>query len=131
MVADFQRKSVLLSPEERRKQEQAVIQKQQTLQQRANAIHQEASSRQEELMKPVLDRVQKAIEDVRMEGGYAIIFDKESGAMVAADSTLDLTTQVIERMKGAANGSGGASNESDPAASSSGVRNPLNPPKNR
>jgi outer membrane protein len=126
MVADYQRKSVLLSPDEKQKQEAALVQRQQALQQRAGQIEQQASARQDELMKPVMDRVQQAIDDIRATGGYAIIFDVASGAMVAADSTLDLTTQVIEKLRGAANDGG-----TDSAASASGAasRSQRNPPK--
>ena len=125
MVADYQRKSVLLSPDEKQKQEAALVQRQQALQQRAGQIEQQASARQDELMKPVMDRVQQAIDDIRATGGYAIIFDVASGAMVAADSTLDLTTQVIEKLRGAANSSGSDTASASGAAS----RSQRNPPK--
>ncbi|MGH7500158.1 MAG: OmpH family outer membrane protein [Longimicrobiales bacterium] len=124
MVADYERKSVLLSPDEKQKQQSALIQRQQALQQRAGSIELQATARQEELMKPVMDKVQKAIEDVRKAGGYAIIFDAASGGMVAADSTLDLTAQVIERVKASANDGGDLS-----PASGSVRRSPRNPPK--
>lgn len=99
MLADYQRRSVLLSADEKTRQEQSIIQRRQAMQQRAEAINQQANDRQEELMQPVMERVQKAIEEIRKEGGYAIIFDAASAAMVSADSALDLTTQVINRLK--------------------------------
>jgi outer membrane protein len=77
LVADYQRKSVLLSPDEKQKQEAALVQKQQALQQRAGQIEQQASARQDELMKPVMDRVQKAIDDIRVAGNYGLILDVE------------------------------------------------------
>ncbi|MCI0433029.1 MAG: OmpH family outer membrane protein [Gemmatimonadetes bacterium] len=121
MLADYQRRSVLLSPDEKAKQEQTIIQRRQSMEQRAQAIRQQAGARQEELMQPVMDRVQKAIEDIRKEGGYSIIFDAQGGAMVAADSTLDLTVQVIERMKAVNGAASGAASRSSP-------RTPRNPP---
>lgn len=123
MVADYQRKSVLLSPDEKQKQEAALVQRQQALQQRAGQIEQQAAARQDELMKPVMDRVQKAIDEIRVAGNYGIIFDVASGAMVAADSTLDLTTQVIEKLRGAAN------DDTTASVSSSSSRSQRNPPK--
>lgn len=123
MVADYQRKSVLLSPDEKQKQEAALVQRQQALQQRAAQIEQQATARQDELMKPVMDRVQKAIDEIRVAGNYGIIFDVASGAMVAADSTLDLTTQVIEKLRGAAN------DDTTASVSSSSSRSQRNPPK--
>lgn len=124
MVADYQRKSVLLSPDEKQRQEAALVQRQQALQQRAGQIEQQASARQDELMKPVMDRVQKAIDDIRVSGNYGIIFDVASGAMVAADSTLDLTTQVIERLRASAN-----AGDATASASGSRPRGQQNPPK--
>jgi len=123
MMADYQRRSVLLSPDEKTKQEQTIIQRRAAMEQRAQGIQQQASTRQDELMKPVMERVQKAIEDVRKEGGYAIILDAAQGGMVAADSTLDLTRTVIDRMK-ATNGTGTRPD----AAARSNSRTPWNPP---
>jgi outer membrane protein len=70
------------------------------MQAQAEQLEIEANRKQSDLMKPVMDKVEQAIEAVRKEGGYAIIFDASNGAMVSADSTLDLTTQVIARLKG-------------------------------
>ena len=123
MMADYQRRSVLLSPDEKTKQEQTIIQRRAAMEQRAQGIQQQASTRQDELMKPVMERVQKAIEDVRKEGGYAIILDAAQGGMVAADSTLDLTRTVIDRMK-ATNGTGTRPD----AAARSNSWTPWNPP---
>jgi Skp family chaperone for outer membrane proteins len=39
------------------------------------------------------------IEDVRREGNYALIFDTAAGAIITADPGLDLTDQVLERLR--------------------------------
>jgi len=124
LLADYTRRSVLLSPDEKARQEQAVIQRRAGIEQRAQGIQQQASARQDELMKPVMERVQKAIEEVRKEGGYAIILDAAQGGMVSADSALDLTRTVIDRMK-ATNGTGTRPD----AAARSNSRTPGNPPR--
>jgi outer membrane protein len=131
LFADYERKSVLLSPDEKQRQQAALVEKQQSLGQRASAIEAQATARQDELMQPVMERVQKAIEDIRMQGGFAIIFDAASGGMVAADSALDLTAQVIERLKASANdgGTSGATDRDRASASGSAQRSPRNPPK--
>jgi outer membrane protein len=99
MVADYQKQSVLLSPDEKKKREEAIRQRQQALNQRAQFMQEEAQNKQTELMDPVMKKVEAVIETVRKEGGYAIIFDAASQAMVSADSTLDLTNQVLTRLK--------------------------------
>jgi outer membrane protein len=99
MVADYQKQSVLLSPDEKKKREDAILQRRQALNQRAQFMQEEAQNKQTELMDPVMKKVEAVIETVRKEGGYAIIFDVASQAMVSADSTLDLTNQVLTRLK--------------------------------
>jgi len=100
VLQDFQQRSLTLSPDARRTEEQRIGARQRELQAQADQLELEANRKQTELMKPVMDKVEAAIEAVRKEGGYAIIFDAANGAMVSADSTLDLTTQVISRLKG-------------------------------
>lgn len=109
MVDDYQKQSVLLSPDEKRNREGQISARQAAMQQRLEILRQDAQTRQQELMDPVMQRVEAAIEALRAEGGYAIIFDAASGAMVSADTTLDLTSQVIARLRTAA-GTGPASN---------------------
>jgi len=99
MVAEYNKQSVLLSPDEKKKREDAILQRRQALSQRAQFMQEEAQSKQTELMEPVMKKVEAIIETVRKEGGYAIIFDAASQAMVAADSTLDLTNQILTRLK--------------------------------
>jgi Skp family chaperone for outer membrane proteins len=50
-------------------------------------------------MKPVMDRIRDAIEAVRVEGGYTMILDAASGAFLAADPSVDVTTQVLARLR--------------------------------
>ena len=58
-----------------------------------------AGQRQQELVQPVMDRINEVIEEIREEGSYAIIFDVAGGGVVAADSALDLTQEVIRRLQ--------------------------------
>jgi len=101
IMAEFQRQSVLLSPEERRKREDALRQRGAAMEQRATILEQELNNRQQELMGPILKRVEEAIEAVRREGGYGIIFDASARVMVAADTALDLTNTVIAKLRSA------------------------------
>jgi outer membrane protein len=103
MIDDYQRKSVLLSPEEKKKQEDAIVQRRDALQQRVQGIDAQAQQRQNELMAPVMNRIQEVIDAVRIEGGYSIIFDAAQG-IVSADSTLDMTAAVLARMNASAGG---------------------------
>ena len=99
MVADYQQKSVMLSPDEKRKREQELTKMQTQLGQQAQQLEQQAIQKQNELMAPVMQQVEKVISDIRREEGYALIFDVASRALVSADTTLDLTSKVIARLK--------------------------------
>jgi outer membrane protein len=110
LVEDYQKQSVLLSPDEKKKREDALRARQQQMQQRAQILQEEASNRQNELMGPVMKKVEDIIEVVRKEGGYAIIFDATARVIVSADTTLDVTNQVITRLKASQAGSPPAAN---------------------
>ena len=110
MMNEFQQRQAMLAPEERTKRQQEIQQKQASYQQRAQQLEQAAAAKQNELMQPIMQRVEAVIEAIRKEGNYAIIFDvaTPNPVMVAADTTLDLTTKVIDRLKaGAPTAAGG------------------------
>jgi outer membrane protein len=74
--------------------------KEQTLQTAAQKLQETAQQRQEELMAPIMDGIRKALDDVRMEGGYSFIFDVAAGAfIVSADKNLEITDRVIAKMR--------------------------------
>ena len=51
-------------------------------------------------MQPIMDNVRKALDDLRVEGGYSFIFDvANSSFIVAADKNLDVTEQVIAKLR--------------------------------
>lgn len=102
---DFEQSSVVLSPSARDAKRQDLIQQQQTLEQRAADLEQRAAARQRELLDPIEQRVNAAIESVRASGNYAFIFDVGSpgNGIVAADRSLDLTQVVIEQLTSPAN----------------------------
>jgi outer membrane protein len=101
MVQQYQQQSATLSPERRRTREEEIVARQRQFEERADQMEEAAARRQNELMEPIMDRVNTVITALREEGGYAIIFDAASSGMVAADPALDLTPQVLERLRAA------------------------------
>ncbi len=101
IITEYQKAAPQLTPAQRTAKEASIAQKQQEFQQRAQELQQRAQARQEELMAPIMEQVNKVIQDVRAEDGYAFIFD--SGAqvpfIVSADKNLDITTRVIDRLR--------------------------------
>ncbi len=102
MQKALQQQQLTLSPEAKKNREQQLRQKQQEYQQKMQDLQQQASQRQKELMQPIMDKVTGVIEQVRKEGHYDLILDRAAGSILSADSTLDLTQEVISRLKTAA-----------------------------
>ena len=109
MVTDYQQKQVMLSPDAKKKQEDAIQAKDRALQQRQNQYQQTMQRRQEELVKPIMDRINALLEQTRKDGGYAILLDAAQGMIVASDTTLDLTDQILAKLK-----AGGATSAAAP-----------------
>lgn len=60
----------------------------------------ELFAKQDELMKPVQDRVFKAIRDVAEEEGYDYIFDKSGEILLMySNEKLDLTQKVLQKLQ--------------------------------
>ena len=79
----------------------------------------------EELMAPIMDGIRKVLDDVRMDGGYAFIFDVAAGSfIVSADKNLDITERVLSKMRLAAPKAApaaGAAKPAGPASAPAGV----------
>ena len=63
-------------------------------------LEQTAQQREAELVRPIMEQINKIIEQLRTENGYSFILDagSQAGVVVAADSSLDVTDQVIKRL---------------------------------
>lgn len=60
----------------------------------------ELFNKQNELMKPVQDRVFKAVQDVALEDGYDYVFDKSGDILLMyANGKYDLTQKIYEKLK--------------------------------
>jgi outer membrane protein len=101
MYTEYQQRQTLMSADAKRTREQEISAKNTAMQQRASEMQQQAQRRQQEVMQPIMTKVEQVIDDVRKAEGYAIVFDRGSEAIVAADPALDLTQKVIDRLKAA------------------------------
>ena len=60
----------------------------------------ELFNKQNELMKPVQDRVFKAVQDVAREDGYDYVFDKSGDILLMyANEKYDLTQKIFAKLK--------------------------------
>jgi outer membrane protein len=99
----FSQEALGLSEQARQQRQTEYQQRAQALQQQANQVQQNAAQKQNELLGPVMQRIEQAISAVRQEGGFAILFDAATDAIVSADTTLDVTQQVLTRLQQQAN----------------------------
>ena len=99
----YERDQAGLTPQVRQQRAQAVQAQEASFQARADTLNQQMQRRQAELVRPIMEQINHMIEQVRAEGSYALIFDvaSEGQTIVAADPTLDVTEQVITRLRAA------------------------------
>ena len=96
---DLSRQQATLSADAKTQRQQAIQTQFAAYQQRAGQVQETMTRREAELMQPVMKRIGDVIEAIRKEGSYAMIFDASAqGVIVTADSTLDLTDQVLRRL---------------------------------
>lgn len=96
---DFERQQTTLSADVRQQRQQSLQQQFAAYQQRVGELEETAQRRQQELVSPIMRRVTEVIEQIRAEGGYAMIFDASAGSLITADPALDLTEQVLQRLR--------------------------------
>lgn len=140
LIANYEKSQVTLSPAAKESRQKEIRAKEQEYQQRTNALDQKAAQREAELTRPILEKIQQAIEAERAANGYAFVLDagSQAGVVVAADKSLDITEKVLARMKSmpatatapAATAPGGGQ-PTGAAAAPAGVTRPKNPPTNR
>ena len=102
MYKDYQAEVVLLSQDQKRKREEAIIGKEKEvkdLQNRYFGMEGELFKKREELVKPIQDQILKAIKEISVEGSYAVIFDTSAGSNILfANPRYDLSDQVLQKL---------------------------------
>ncbi|HET7552935.1 MAG TPA: OmpH family outer membrane protein [Gemmatimonadaceae bacterium] len=103
LIASYTKSESTLSESARAAKQKEIQDKEKEYQQRVQGLEQQAQQRQAELIRPIMEKINNIIEQVRAEDGYAMVFDagNQAGVVVAADSTLDITDKVISRLKAA------------------------------
>lgn len=102
LIGRYEQQEAMLSEEAKNNRQEEIRLKQTEYQQRISELEQQAGLRQAELVEPVMERINAVIEDMRVDGGYAIIFDVAAQGIIAADPALDLTPEVVRRLQAGA-----------------------------
>lgn len=103
MIAAYNKAEPTLSAAAKAARQKDLQQKEAAYQQRVSQLEQEAQQKQAEVYRPIMEQINKIIEQIRNEEGYAMVFDagNQAGVVVAADSSLDITDKVLARLKAA------------------------------
>jgi outer membrane protein len=120
LVESFEKDARGLDSAKREARADVVRSQERDFQERAQKLNQDMQQRQQELARPLMDQVSKVIDEFRTQGNYAMILDVGSPAnvVVSADKSLDLTDQVLARLKQLGPPKADASSSSSPASSS-------------
>ena len=99
LMQQYQAQQTTMTPENRAGREELILRKQQEFQNRAQEIESLASNRRQELVQPLMEKINLIIENIRQEGDYTFIFDSSAGVFLSADESFDLTEEVIQRLE--------------------------------
>ena len=96
-VAEVQKQT--MAPKIQQEKQAALQAKQQKIQQYEQEVQNQIGKKREELLKPILTRVDQAIKEVGKEGGYLFIFDVSiPNTILFADEPLDVTSLVKTKL---------------------------------
>lgn len=101
MATQFDKDAPSLDSATRTRRGNAVRDREAEYQNRARMLDSTMQTRQAELVRPIMEQVQKVIEAIRTEDNYSMILDvgSQTSVVVAADKKLDLTDRVLARLK--------------------------------
>lgn len=107
-VAEYQQNQANMSEAEREKQEQQLAQREQELNQFQQQIQQQIQQQRQKLLQPIYDRIDKAITAVAEEMNLDFVLNEatntgEEVIFYASDGKLNITQQVLERVKNQSN----------------------------
>jgi len=98
----FQQQQATLTPAAREQRQNELQQQFSAYQARGQQLQEQAQRRQQQLVQPVMQQINTAIEALRREGNFTMIVDSSQGGIVVVDPALDLTDRVLQRMRGGA-----------------------------
>ncbi|HTE46351.1 MAG TPA: OmpH family outer membrane protein, partial [Gemmatimonadaceae bacterium] len=101
MLTKYQKDEPTLTAAVKDTRQKAIQSLETDLQAQNLKAQQQWNQRQAEVMAPITDAVKKVLDDIRVEDGYAMIFDNAAGqsSIVSADKNLDITDRVVSRLR--------------------------------
>ncbi len=123
LVSSYQKDAARLDTATRSRRETAIRTKQDEYRQRASGLEEQLNQRRDALLNPIMERIRQALEQVRVEDGYAMILnnDPQGSLIVSADKNLDITERVVARLRTLAASTPGRPATGAPVPAPSGV----------
>lgn len=87
-----------LSPRQLQEEQNRLREKEMELQMEDQNIQSTLMRKREELLSPIIDKVQKAIEDVARENNFQYILDTSAGTVLYQDPTMDVADLVRAKL---------------------------------
>ncbi len=107
MLADYQTKQQeaaakqqagTLAPVEEKQVLEDLQKKEQEIMKFEQEMQQKLGSKEQELLNPILERVNNAIQSVAKDNSFQFIFDTSSGVLLYADESQDITAMVKAKL---------------------------------
>jgi outer membrane protein len=101
LLTKYQKDEPTLSATAKDTRQKAIQSLETDLQAKNLKAQQQFQQRQAEVMAPITDAVKKVLDDIRVEDGYAVIFQNDPGqsVIVSADKNLDITDRIVSRLR--------------------------------
>ena len=100
---EYDKKKLIMSDQTRAETERELVQLEKKVTDYRNqkfGPNGEMFTKQNELLKPVQDRIFKAIQDIALEDGFDYVFDKSGDILLLyANDKYDLTPQVLQKLQ--------------------------------
>jgi outer membrane protein len=99
-IAEFRKQESMMSETIKADQQQRIIAQNEAFEQAKRQASTDVQKRGEQLLKPVKDKVYKAIEEVAKSEKMTFVFDKLKDALLLyADNDYDITFKVLDKLK--------------------------------
>jgi len=96
---DYMEKQDTYTPIAKKAKEEELQQLQERIQNYQTTAQEDVQKRQGELLKPIMDKARKAIEDVAKENGYIYVFDASGGLLLYySDKSTDILPLVKKKL---------------------------------
>ncbi|TXC78902.1 OmpH family outer membrane protein [Luteibaculum oceani] len=101
MYKSYQAEAVLLTEKMKQQREEAIIKKEQEVQEFQKSkfgVEGELFKKRQELVQPIQDKVYDALKEVSTSSGYDFIFDKSQSGILFADDKYDKSDLVLRKL---------------------------------